>query len=114
MSTPGATGAPTHRRVAIFLKPGVLALAITLLGGALRLFRLGERGFWYDEIVTAYYARLGTPGEVLDLVRFWGDHAPLGYLITWALRGLGGGEWAIRLHYALAGTAAIYAMYLLG
>jgi 4-amino-4-deoxy-L-arabinose transferase-like glycosyltransferase len=106
--------AAADRRAAVLIRPGVVALAITLLGGALRLFRLGERGFWYDEIVTAYYARLATPGEVLDLVRYWGDHAPLGYLITWALRGLGGGEWAIRLHYALAGTLAIYAMYLLG
>ena len=114
MSTSGAAVAVANRRAAVLVGPVVLALAVTLLGAALRLFTLGERGFWYDEIVTAYYARLQTPGEVLDLVRYWGDHAPLGYLITWALRGLGGGEWAIRLHYALAGTAAIYAMYLLG
>jgi 4-amino-4-deoxy-L-arabinose transferase-like glycosyltransferase len=93
---------------------GTLALAVTLLGGALRLYRLGDRGFWYDEIVTADYARLGTPGDVVDLVRYWGDHAPLAYLITWALRGLGGSEWAVRLHYALAGTLAVFAMYLLG
>ncbi|HET9492835.1 MAG TPA: glycosyltransferase family 39 protein [Chloroflexia bacterium] len=109
-----ATVAVAKGWAAARVRPGVSALAITLLGGVLRLFRLGESGFWYDEIVTAYYARLATPEEVIDLVRSWADHAPLGYLITWALRGLGGGEWAIRLHYALAGTAAIYAMYLLG
>jgi hypothetical protein len=114
MSTTGAIAAPIQRSVATILTPGAIAAAITVLGGTLRLFRLGERGFWYDEIVTAYYARLDTPGDVIALVRYWGDHAPLGYLITWALRGLGGGEWAIRLHYALAGAAAVYAMYLLG
>ena len=114
MSTAEAAAAPARWRAAALAGAGTLAVAATLLGGALRLFRLGDRGFWYDEIVTADYARLGTPGDVIDLVRYWGDHAPLAYLITWALRGLGGSEWAVRLHYALAGTLAVFAMYLLG
>jgi uncharacterized membrane protein len=85
-----------------------------LLGLGLRFYNLGTHGFWYDEVVTAHVTRLDTLGSTIGFVQSWGDHAPLTFIVTWLLRGLGGGEWAVRLPFALAGTLSVGALFLLG
>lgn len=87
---------------------------IAALAIGLRLYNLGEHGFWYDEVVTAHVTRLPTLGDTVAFVQSWGDHAPLTYMVTWLLRGLGGGEWAVRLPFAIAGALSVGALFLLG
>ena len=96
-------------------RPRLLLLAGVgvALGAALRFYNLGEHGFWYDEIATAQAIHASTLDETLRQVQGWGDHAPLTALITWLLRGWGGGEWAVRFPYAVAGTLAIAALFAL-
>jgi 4-amino-4-deoxy-L-arabinose transferase-like glycosyltransferase len=101
----GITG---QERLALFA-----AGACVLLGALLRLYNLGTQGFWYDEIATAQVLRFETIGETVSWVQQWGDHAPLSYLLTWALRGTGGGEFALRLPYAVAGVLSVAALYAL-
>ncbi len=98
------------------MPPWTLPVAgvIFLVGLGLRFYNLGTHGFWYDEVVTAHVTRLDTLGGTIGFVQSWGDHAPLTFIVTWLLRGLGGDEWAVRLPFALAGTLSVGALFLLG
>jgi 4-amino-4-deoxy-L-arabinose transferase-like glycosyltransferase len=96
------------------LAPGWIAGAILLLGAAVRLYRLDGRGFWLDEVVTAYSVRLHSLSDVLAYVHFWFDNMPPIFVLTWLLRGLGGSEIAVRLPFALAGGGTLLAVYYLG
>ena len=98
----------------MFVKPGTLVALFTLLGLAVRLYRLDARGLWFDEVTFAYSVRLNTPGEVLHLNSLFGDQSPLSFFLTWLVRGLGGSEWVVRLPFVIAGTLTIPAIYLLG
>jgi 4-amino-4-deoxy-L-arabinose transferase-like glycosyltransferase len=92
-------------------RPFFVGAALVLgLGAALRLANLGTHGLWYDEILTAQVRTLSTPGEVFGILQVWGDHTPLAFFVSWAARGLGGDEWAVRLPYALAGIGAVVAL----
>jgi 4-amino-4-deoxy-L-arabinose transferase-like glycosyltransferase len=94
--------------------PGVLLVAMTLLGLGLRLYRLDGRSLWLDELITAYSARQPSPEELMGYVRFWIDNTPLIWIEAWLLRGLGPSEVAVRLPFVVYGTLAIPAMYALG
>jgi 4-amino-4-deoxy-L-arabinose transferase-like glycosyltransferase len=104
----------TGRLAALLLDPAILVGALTVLATLLRLFNLGERSLWFDELVSAAPVRMGSALDVLDFLNSWPDHTPVAYLLTWSLRGLGGSEAAVRLPFALAGALNVPAMYLLG
>lgn len=89
------------------------ALLILAIGAALRLPSLGYQSLWLDEVLTAEATRQPSIGGALALAASWVDQAPLQYILTWALRDLGPGEFAIRLPYAIAGLLAAVAMYVL-
>jgi 4-amino-4-deoxy-L-arabinose transferase-like glycosyltransferase len=92
-------------------RPFFVGVGLALgLGAALRLANLGTHGLWYDEVLTAQVRTLSTPGEVFGILQVWGDHTPLAFFVSWAARGLGGDEWAVRLPYALAGIGAVGAL----
>jgi len=81
----------------------------TLLGAAVRLFRLGHQSLWIDEQFTL--AAAGLPGPIA-----WRDlldnvHGPL-YTLAVALAATLGGtsEWVLRLPSALAGIATVPAI----
>jgi len=82
-------------------------LVVALIyGAALRLFQLGDAGFWYDEGFTVVLSRLpfsrmlgATAGDV---------HPPFYYLITWATAKISDAEWAIRFPSVLFSLAVIY------
>jgi hypothetical protein len=94
--------------------PWVLLAATTLLGLGLRLYRLDGRSLWLDEMVTAWVTRFESLWQVFDFLRYWPDNTPFIYVQAWLLKGLGGGEWAVRLPYAVAGSLTVPALYLLG
>jgi 4-amino-4-deoxy-L-arabinose transferase-like glycosyltransferase len=104
----------TYRSAARYLKPGMLALALTLIALALRLYRLDARSFWLDELVTAYSVRFNNLSDLFRHITFWYDNMPGIFLLTWLTRGFGGSELIVRLPFALAGTLNVYALYLLG
>jgi uncharacterized membrane protein len=99
---------------ALRLTPGRLALGIVLLAAALRLYRLGARSLWLDEIITIYPVRFATLDELSAHLQPWWDNMPLPSVLPWLLRGLGGSEWAVRLPFAVAGTLAVGGLYGLG
>lgn len=101
-------------RIAVLESPGLIAVAITLLALALRLYRLDGRSLWLDEIVTAHSVRFDRVDDLLAYVHFWYDNMPGVFLLTWLDRGLGGSEIAVRLPFVLAGAANVYAIYALG
>jgi uncharacterized membrane protein len=95
-------------------RPAAWVALFTVVGLAVRLYRLDARGFWFDEVAFAYSVRLDTPTDVLHLNSLFSDQSPLSFFLTWLVRGLGGSEWVVRFPFAIAGTLTIPAIYLLG
>ncbi len=94
--------------------PLLLLTLLTLLGGLMRRYHLGQQGLWFDEADLVMRARQPLP----DLLRNFlspGENGPL-YTFGMALwvKVLGTSEVAVRLPSAIAGTLAIPAMYGLG
>src|SRR5438552_181546 len=94
--------------------PLVLAGCLTLVGLALRLYRLDARSFWTVEKYQAHVARFNTLDEVMSYTRTLGDVMPLMNILSWSMRGLGNNEWVIRLPAAIAGGLNVIAIYWLG
>jgi mannosyltransferase len=94
------------------LRPTALALAIIALGYGLRLYHLDAQSFWYDEAYSASVAK-GTPSQII-LNRFTDVHPPLYYLALHLWQAINDSDFTLRLLSAMAGTAAIGAMYALG
>jgi mannosyltransferase len=105
---------PARCILALALTPRSGAAALVILAGLLRFYHLGSRSLWLDEVFTAQIVRLPTLGDVITTTHEQPDQMPLLYLIVWALRGLGGAEWAVRLPAAIAGTLSVLAIYLVG
>lgn len=79
---------------------------ITLLGLALRLFRLGGQSLWIDELLMIRRASLGEPFRFADW--FVNPQGPLPALLLRCSAGLfGTSEFALRLPSALAGALTI-------
>ncbi len=90
-----------------------IALALTGLGLALRLIGLGARPFWFDEAISAVYARQ----DLETLFRLnAGDNHPPGYYL--ALKGwiglFGTDDGVLRLLSVLPGVAAIWLVWRIG
>src|SRR6478672_4942291 len=73
----------TDRSAARYLKPGMIAVALTLVALALRLYRLDGRSFWLDELVTAYSVRFNSLSDLFRHISFWYDNMPGIFLLTW-------------------------------
>src|SRR5579862_4182755 len=96
------------------ITPALAALAaITILGGGLRLFRLGHESFWMEEAFSLELAK-GTLSYLIE--RTASDaHPPLYYMLLhyWRLV-FGDTEVGVRLMSVLFGTLTIPALYRLG
>src|SRR4051794_5107713 len=107
---------PGSRRanwLATINQPGIGAvIALTLIGGILRLIRLSHPPLLFDEAAT--WTRVtGSFAELLDILRYDG-FAPLHYQLYWLMSRIVRLTPAMmRLIPALAGTLMIPAMYFL-
>lgn len=97
---------------------GALALliAVTVLGAALRMFRLGHQSLWNDEIVT-YISSFGTPWRVITQRVENSNIPPLYYLVANAslhvtTAAISHVAWALRLPSAIVGVLTIPLMFI--
>src|SRR6476661_4619773 len=120
MGTQGAvqTGRPAARTWGArpwpaALTPARLAVAVCLLGGLLRLYRLDALSLWVDEGDTVFDARLPWPA-LLGVNGPFEPHPPLYFILVKLMSAVAPEMLAGRLVSLLAGVGTIGALYLLG
>jgi 4-amino-4-deoxy-L-arabinose transferase-like glycosyltransferase len=92
---------------------GILVLAATFLGAALRLPFLAGQSLWFDETFTRSIVSHGSLAGVIGGVRATESTPPLYYVLTWAWIHVFGETTAmLRLPGALAGVLCVPAAYL--
>ncbi|MGI8650181.1 MAG: glycosyltransferase family 39 protein [Rubrobacter sp.] len=98
----------TRHRVALTLG------AVLMIAGGLRFFGLGTESLWVDELASVWFSAPPDIGAVIS--RTAGDVHPPGYylILHFTTVLLGDAEWAVRLPSAVAGTLAVYVVFLLG
>ena len=85
--------------------------ALTVLAAALRFYRLGHQGFWFDEATTALLVHF-SPGKMLGQIPQSESTPPLYYCIAWVwARIFGYGETGLRSLSAVAGVATVPVAY---
>lgn len=91
-----------------------LVIAITIMGGFLRVLLLGTKGMWLDETFSVWMARHSI-AEMLQWIVRIDQHPPLYYLILhyWISR-YGDTAYYARLFSVLFGVATIPVIYLIG
>jgi 4-amino-4-deoxy-L-arabinose transferase-like glycosyltransferase len=105
-----------RRWLSVIISPPVLAGLLVAVGAALRLYHLGGRSFWLDEVYTSQASQLPTLSQVVDWSRAW-QLQPLYFAAAWISAHLSAGgdsETALRLPAALAGALTVYYGYRLG
>jgi mannosyltransferase len=91
-----------------------LALAITLLGGSLRVLLLDHRGMWLDETFSVWLANHGVV-DMLQWIARIDQHPPLYYLLLHYWMAINGDTpYYDRLLSVLFGAATIPIIYLIG
>jgi len=91
-----------------------LVILITLIGGGLRVFIIGNKGLWWEETFSIWLGNQSVVNMLQWIVKI-DHHPPLYYLLLhyWiALKGDMPGS--VRLLSALFGTATIPVIYLIG
>ncbi len=93
----------------------MLAVAgLTALAAALRFYRLGHQGFWFDEGNTALLVHF-SPGKMFGLIPQSESTPPLYYMVAWVwARIFGFGEAGLRSLSALAGVLVVPIAYGIG
>lgn len=93
---------------------GLIALAVVLAAGVLRFWQLGNRGLWYDELVTVNLTSNGPLSAVAQTITS-DMHPPLfAVLQSLAMPLLGNSEWAVRALPAFMGMLTAAVIYLVG
>lgn len=86
-----------------------LVAAVSLLGAALRFYKLGDWSFWVDELYTIGRAQAHTNwAALLDL---WWRPSPSVWLTGWAISVLGVSEASARLVPAVVGSLSVPILY---
>jgi len=89
----------------------LVVYGLILVGGAMRLYALGEKALWVDEINSVQHAK--TVEVLMDHCRT-GHEPPLRYLLVWALQRAPNPDFAVRLPAAVLGTLSILLMLWVG
>ncbi|HEV3128153.1 MAG TPA: glycosyltransferase family 39 protein [Solirubrobacteraceae bacterium] len=103
---------PRRTAVSVISHPVTIAvLALTALAAALRFYRLGHQGFWFDEANTAQLVHFSL-GKMLGLIPQTESTPPLYYCVAWAwTRVFGYGEAGLRSLSAVAGVLTVPVAY---
>lgn len=80
----------------------------------LRFYGPGIQSLWVDKLASVWFSDVDSAAEVVS--RTVGDVHPPGYhlVLHYTMAVFGGAEWAVRLPSAVAGTLAVYVVFLLG
>jgi 4-amino-4-deoxy-L-arabinose transferase-like glycosyltransferase len=98
----------------VLLHPLVLVAAFTLLGLGLRLFRLGHRTYYDDEVISTLAARASLP-TIYTSISDYSIHPPFYFMLLHFWGMLGGDDLVtLRLLSVLISTACVPLVYLLG
>ena len=105
----------------LYRYPAVLFLAIIVLAGALRLWGIADKSFWFDEILTAldlkyHYQNFFINQNQLRQVPLWSwDHPPLFFILSHLMIAiLGESEFSMRFVSLLSGIASVGIIFQLG
>jgi uncharacterized membrane protein len=91
----------------------LLLLAVTLLGGGLRVYAIGQKGLWLDEAFSIWLGWHRLP-EMWGWIAQIDQHPPLYYTLLGLWMLLGDDAATVRLLSAAAGILTIPVVYLLG
>lgn len=91
----------------------LLLIAITALGGLLRLYRVGDKNLWLDEAFSVWMSSHTLPDLFGWLVRI-DQHPPLYYTLLHFWLWFGDGAGQVRTLSALLGTLTIPVVYAIG
>jgi mannosyltransferase len=91
----------------------LLLLVITLLGGGLRFFAIGQKGIWLDEAFSVWLGWQRLP-EMWGWIARIDQHPPLYYTLLNLWMRLGDSAATVRLLSAVLGTLTIPVIFLLG
>ncbi|MFC2163192.1 glycosyltransferase family 39 protein [Candidatus Altiarchaeota archaeon] len=96
-------------------KAKILLLLVLVTGLALRLESLGEESLWFDELETHRRSDFKSLGRVIEEVALTEFYPPAYHILMYyVIKYVGDTEYLLRLPSALAGTLAIYVMFLVG
>lgn len=84
------------------LPSSALPLAIGMFALALRLYGLGDKPFWLDEIASLRRATASLPDLVVDSLN--NNHYPSYFLLLWLVGQIGTSQWLLRLPSAVFGA----------
>lgn len=91
----------------------VILFSIVALGFCLRLYRVGAKTFWVDELGVAIAATMPTLAAALEYARGHVMAMPLDYVIAWLMAHISIAEGWLRLPEAIWGTLSLVAGFLL-
>src|SRR5579884_758248 len=102
----------TAGRATWLARPALIAVAaLTVLAAAIRFYRLGHQGFWYDEAISAHLVHYPL-GKMFGLIPQSESTPPLYYCLAWVwVRVFGDGEAGLRSLSAVAGVAVVPVIY---
>jgi hypothetical protein len=89
----------------------LILFAILALGLSLRLYRIGAKPFWVDELGVAFAAMMPNLGNALEFAHGHVMAMPLDYVIAWLMARVSSSEGWLRLPEAAWGTLSLAAGY---
>ncbi len=84
--------------------PAALPATIGALAFLLRLYGLGDKPFWLDEVASLRRATATIPDLVADSLH--NNHYPSYFLLLWLVAKIGTSQWLLRLPSAVCGALA--------
>lgn len=91
----------------------LVILSIFVLGLGLRLYRLGDNLFWFDEVGVANAAGQPSLREALAVSQLYIMSMPLDYIVAWGVAHISQSEAVLRLPSVLWGSLTLLAAYFL-
>jgi mannosyltransferase len=82
--------------------PYALFAAVGAVAFALRLYGLGDKPFWMDEVTSLHRATATVPHLIADALHQ--NHYPTYFLLLWLVAKLGTSQWLLRLPSAVFGA----------